>query len=214
MMEDFSRKFYKLLTVDYKGINLTRINEFNEFEAKQIVDSVKPLEESTIFKNLINKSKIMVDVGFGGGFPILPMANILPTVKFVGVETRKKKCIVVGEMAELLGLKNTIFSHSRLENFFFDMECVVTLKAVGKVNDFLSKISTDKIITVFFYKGPNFYDLESDQIKQTKKDWEIVEEREIEVPGTERRILIGFKNKNVLRRTKDIKQLVKLSSIL
>lgn len=213
-MEDFSRKYYKLLTEDYKGINLTRINEFNEFEAKQIIDSIKPFEVSTIFKNLINKSKVMVDVGFGGGFPILPMANLLPDVKFVGVETRNKKCVVVGEMAELLGLNNTKFVHSRLENFFFDKECIVTLKAVGKVHDFLSKISTDKTITVFFYKGPNFYELESDQIKKAKKDWEIVEEMEIDVPGTERRILIGFKNKNVLRRTNDIKQLVKLSSIL
>ena len=213
-MEEFSRKYYKLLTEDYKGINLTRINEFNEFEAKQIIDSIKPYEVSTIFKSLINKSKLMVDVGFGGGFPIVPIANLLPEVQFVGVETRNKKCVVVSEMAEQLGLRNTKFIHSRLENFFFDKECVVTLKAVGKVNDFLSKISTDKNITVFFYKGPNFYEIEKDQVKEAQKDWEIIEEKEIDVPGTERRILIGFKNKNVLRRTNDIKQLVKLSSIL
>lgn len=213
-MEEFSRKYYKLLTEEYKGINLTRINEFNDFKLKQIVDSVKPYEESSIFKNLINKDKIMVDVGFGGGFPIVPMANLLPNIKFVGVETRNKKVKVVTEMAKLLGLKNTKFIHIRLENFFFDKECVVTLKAVGKVNDFLSKISTDKKVSVFFYKGPNFYELEKDQLKQAQTDWDIIEEKEIEVPGTERRILIGFKNKKVLRRTNNIKQLVKLSSIL
>jgi 16S rRNA (guanine527-N7)-methyltransferase len=213
-VEKFSREYYKLLTKEYAGINLTRINEYNEFEAKQIVDSVKPYEESTIFKDLLNSHKLMIDIGFGGGFPILPMANLLPDIQFVGVETRNKKCKVVGEMAEKLGLKNTKFVHSRLENFFIDKECVCTLKAVGKVYDFLSKISTDKIITVFFYKGPNFYELEKDQLEKVKKDWKIIEEREIDVPGTDKRIFIGFRNKNVLHGTFDIKQLVKLSSIL
>lgn len=213
-MEKFSREYYKLLTEEYAGINLTRINEYNEFEAKQIVDSVKPYEESTIFKDLLNSHKLMIDIGFGGGFPILPMANLLPDIQFVGVETRNKKCKVVGVMAEKLGLKNTKFVHSRLENFFIDKECVCTLKAVGKVYDFLSKISTDKIITVFFYKGPNFYELEKDQLEKVKKDWEVIEEREIDVPGTDKRIFIGFRNKNVLHGTFDIKQLVKLSSIL
>lgn len=214
MSTEFSRDYFKLLTEDYAGINLTRINKFDEFEAKQIIDSVKPYEVSTVFKELINKHKLMIDIGFGGGFPIVPMANLLPEVQFVGVETRNKKCVVVSEMAEKLGLKNTAFVHSRLENFFIDKECVCTLKAVGKVHDFLSKISTDKIINVFFYKGPNFYELEKDQLTKIKDNWDIIEEREIEVPGTDKRIFIGFRNKNVLHGTFDIKQLVKLSSIL
>jgi 16S rRNA (guanine527-N7)-methyltransferase len=210
---DFSRKYFELLTNEYKGINLTRINEFNEFNDKQIVDSVRPYESSQIFKSLINKCGLMVDIGFGGGFPILPMANLLPDINFVGVETRNKKVKVVGEIASILGLKNVHLVHSRIENFYLDKDCVCTLKAVGKVNDFLSRISTDREISVFFYKGPNFYDIEKEEIQKTKQDWEIIEEEEIFVPGTEKRYLIGFKNKNVLRRTKDVKQLVKLSSI-
>jgi 16S rRNA (guanine527-N7)-methyltransferase len=213
-MDDFSRKYYELLTNDYKGINLTRINEFSEFQDKQIIDSTKPYEESAIFKDLINNCGLMVDIGFGGGFPILPMANLLPEVNFIGVETRNKKVKVVGEIAERLGLNNVKLVHSRIENFFIDKECVCTLKAVGKVNDFLSRISTDKEIAVFFYKGPNFYELEKDEIEMTKQNWDIIEEKEIQVPGTDKRFLIGFKNKNVLRGTNDIKQLVKLSSIL
>lgn len=214
MNQDFSRKYFELLTNEYKGINLTRINEFNEFEEKQIIDSVKPYDVSEKFKSLINKCGLMVDIGFGGGFPILPMANLLPNVSFIGVETRNKKVKVVGEIADHLGLKNVKLVHSRIENFYIDKECVCTLKAVGKVNDFLSRISTDKEIYVFFYKGPNFYDIEKDEIEKTKQNWDIIEEREIDVPGTDKRFLIGFKNKNVLRGTNDIKQLVKLSSIL
>ena len=213
-MDNFSRKYFELLTNEYAGINLTRINEFNEFRDKQIVDSIKPYEISEIFNGLINKCGLVVDIGFGGGFPILPLAKLIPSVNFVGVETRNKKVKVVSEIANKLSLKNVKLVHSRLENFYFDVDCVCTLKAVGKVNDFLSRFSTDKEINVFFYKGPNFYDIEKEEIAKTKNDWEIIEEKEIEVPGTEKRFLIGFKNKNVLRRTNDIKNLVKLSSIL
>jgi len=119
----------------------------------------------------------------------------------------------VGEIAEKLGLKNVKLQHSRIENIFIDIECVCTLKAVGKVNDFLSKINTDKKISVFFFKGPSFYEHEKDQLIEAKKNWNIIEEREIEVPGTDKRIIIGFENKNVPCGTRYNKQLVKLSSI-
>lgn len=212
-MNNFSRKYFDLLTNEYRGINLTRINEFNEFQDKQITDSIKPYEVSDVFQKLINKYGLFVDIGFGGGFPILPMANLLPEVNFVGVETRNKKVKVVAEIANKLDLKNVRLVHSRIEDFYLDKNCVCTLKAVGKVNDFLSRISTNKEIFVFFYKGPNFYELEKDELVQAQLNWEIIEETQIQVPGTEKRYLIGFRNKNVLRGTNNIKNLVKLSSI-
>lgn len=213
-MEEFSRKYFELLTTDYSGINLTRINKFQEFMDKQITDSLNPYYQSKVFKHDVDKCGINVDIGFGGGFPILPLAKLLPLNKFIGIETRNKKVTVVGEIASKLGLSNVSFLHSRIENVLIDIECVCTLKAVGKVNDFLSKINTNKKITVYFYKGPGFYDIEEDQIKEAKKNWDIVEEMEIDVPNTEKRILIGFRNKNVPCGTKNTNQLVKLSSIL
>lgn len=213
-MKEFSRQYFELLTTEYAGINLTRINEYNEFELKQIHDSVVPYEESTIFKDLVDKIGLNVDIGFGGGFPILPLAKILPYNKFVGIETRNKKCKVVGEIALKLGLNNVRFLHSRIENVLIDKPCVCTFKAVGKVNDFLSKINPVCDVYVFFYKGPGFYDQESEQIEEAKKNWEMIENIELNVPGTEKRLIVGFKNKNVLRGTKSTKQLVKLSSIL
>ena len=213
-MKEFSRKDFELLTTEYAGINLTRINEYDEFEVKQIHDSIVPYEESTVFKTYVDKLGINVDIGFGGGFPILPLAKILPENKFVGIETRNKKCKVVGEIAGRLGIMNVGFIHSRIEDVLIDRKCVCTFKAVGKVNDFLSKINTTEDIVVFFYKGPGFYEQESEQLELAKKNWEVIENIELNVPGTEKRLLIGFKNKSVLRGTKNTKQLVKLSSIL
>ncbi|MCT4642453.1 MAG: class I SAM-dependent methyltransferase [Bacteriovoracaceae bacterium] len=209
---DFTKKYYDLLTNEFKGINLTRITDFEEFKLKQILDSIKPYEVSTVFKDKLDECKTMVDIGFGGGFPILPMANYLKDYKFYGIETRNKKVNVVGQMASMLDLNNVTLNHNRIENVLIDKNVVCTFKAVGKVNDFLNKINTTKKITVFFYKGPNFYDIEKEQIEMTKEDWNIIEEIEIDIPGTEKRYLIGFENKNVPYGTNGMNQLVKLST--
>ena len=215
-MKEFSKKYYDLLNGEYKGINLTRIVDYDEFWVKQILDSIEPLEQSKIFKKTITESSAHIDVGFGGGFPILPLAKKLPKKKFVGVETRGKKARVVGEIAEKLGLSNVRLEHLRIENLLIDSNASVSFKAVGKVYDFLEKIKTTERITVFFYKGPGFYELEKEQIEKSKKDWEIVEQIEIELEGVEKRYLIAFQNKKVLRGTenKTTKNLVKLSELI
>ncbi len=215
-LEDFSRKYFDLLTGEYAGINLTRINDYEEFYAKQIVDSVYPVEQSNVFQDSLLETSLMMDVGFGGGFPILPLAWKYPKVKFLGVEARAKKAKVVSEIATKLGVNNTCLHHARVETINFDKPIVITLKAVGKVGDFLAKINTTTNVNVFFYKGPNFYDLESEQLEKVKKEWEIIEEKLIEFDGVEKRYLIGFKNKNVPHRTKNngSNKLVKLSELL
>jgi 16S rRNA (guanine527-N7)-methyltransferase len=209
----FTEDYFRLITEDYAGINLTRITDFDSFKALQIEDSIIPFEKSKVFQKEISEKGLMVDIGFGGGFPILPMAKYLPETQFIGIETRNKKCTVVADMAKKLGLKNTKFQHSRIENVLLDVPCVCTLKAVGKVDQFLEKINATASIVVFFYKARNFYEIEKEALKKIAKDWETIEEIDIDVPGTERRILIGFKPKNVPCGTNNHKNLVKLSNI-
>lgn len=211
-MDEFSKKYFDLLNDEFKGINLTRITDFNDFLNKQIIDSIKPLEVSKVFRESLDKNKKLIDVGFGGGFPILPLANICEKYQFIGIETRGKKVKVVGEIAQNLGLKNVSLVHSRVEHVLIDFPATVSFKAVGKVNDFLSKINTTSRVQVFFYKGPNFYNIEKEQIELAKNNWRIIEEVEIEVDGCEKRLLIGFENIDVPRRTKQ--KLVNLSTLI
>lgn len=211
-MIEFTKNYYDLLINDYSGINLTRITNFEEFKSKQIDDSIAPYKFSNIFKRSLDQKKIMIDVGFGGGFPILPMSKLREDYSFIGIETRNKKVKTVNEIANRLGLKNVYLHHNRIENVLIDVDCIVTLKAVGKVYDFLSKINTDRIIEVYFFKGPNFYDYEKDQIIESKKKWNIIEEKELQVEGTEKRLLIGFKNKKPIMSNKKVNQLVKVST--
>lgn len=202
-LKEFSKKYLDLLTGKFKGINLTRITTPEEFYYKQIEDSVYPIFENNKFIELLNQTKKLVDVGFGGGFPILPLAYLLPEVDFIGIEARNKKASTVSEIANDLDIKNARLYHGRIEEFFFDEDVVVTFKAVGKIEEFLSKINTNKTLYIYFYKGPNLHELE-DLSKISTDEWELIEEKFYPVDGTQGRILIGFKNK-VPRGTNSLK---------
>ena len=211
-MLDFSLKYLYILKTQLAGLNLTNILDADEFYQKQILDSILPYQESELFQNSVQKTGVVVDVGFGGGFPILPLAKLLPHVKFVGVESRRKKTEAVTLIANELGLQNVKLVHSRLEDFNFDRPSTITFKAVGTVGDYLPLIHHKHPTQVFFYKGPSFMQLEGEQIKNIEKNWKLLENQEIKVPGTQQRFLVSFESVNVPRGT--AKTLVKLSDFL
>ncbi len=212
-MLDFSIKYLQVLKTKLAGLNLTNILDPDEFYHKQILDSIHPYLQSDLFQAQVKKSGVVVDVGFGGGFPILPLAKLLPEVRFVGVESKRKKVDAVTLIAEELGLVNVKLVHSRLEDFLFDKPATITFKAVGTAKDYLPAIQhTTKDISVFLYKGPNFMELEGKDLPKLEKDWKLLENQEITVPGTQQRFLVSFRSVNVPRGTAN--SLVKLSDFL
>jgi 16S rRNA (guanine527-N7)-methyltransferase len=212
-MLDFSIRYLNILKTKLEGLNLTNILDPDEFYHKQILDSINPYLQSDIFQESIKKSGVLVDVGFGGGFPILPLAKLLPNIKFIGVESKRKKVDAVRLLADELGLTNVTLVHSRIEDFLFDSPAVISFKAVGTVVDFLPLIRhSTKAISVFFYKGPSFIDQELIHLSKLEKEWNFLGSQEISVPGTQQRFLVSFKAQNVPRGT--AKTLVKLTDFL
>jgi 16S rRNA (guanine527-N7)-methyltransferase len=212
-MLDFSIRYLHVLKTKLAGLNLTKILEADEFYNKQILDSINPYLQSAQFKSDVKKRGVVVDVGFGGGFPILPLAKLLPDIKFVGVESKRKKVDAVTLIAEELGLTNVTLVHSRLEDFLFDRPCTVTFKAVGTVKEYLPSIQcANRDMSVYFYKGPSFQELEGASLSSLEKHWKYVDNQKIDVPGTEERYLVSFQAQNVPRGTS--KTLVKLSDYL
>ncbi len=211
-MLDFSIRYLQVLKTKLEGLNLTNILDPDEFYNKQILDSINPYLQSERFQKSVKETGLVVDVGFGGGFPILPLAKLLPDVQFVGVESKRKKVDAVKLIADELGITNVKLVHSRLEDFLFDKKCTVTFKAVGTIGDYLPIINRTEGMKVFFYKGPNFEELEGKMIEKLKKSWKLEENVEIKVPGTQQRFLVAFSSQNVPRGTSKI--LVKLSENL
>lgn len=210
-MREFAKKYHELLTGEFGGINLTRILEFEEFYQKQILDSVSAWTNgSDLSVNLLEK-KLLVDVGFGGGFPLLPLAYCFPDCCFVGLEARNKKVSVVNQIAEKLNLENVRCFHHRLENIFFDEKCFVTLKAVGRSKDFLKLIQAGKELSVVFYKGPQF---DQNPDEGEIKGWKEVARIDYRIEGAEKRFLVEFSNTSTVEKRNLKKDLVNLSSLV
>lgn len=211
-LREFSDAYLNILTTRLAGLNLTRILEPEEFYLKQILDSVLPVEQCPEFAMALKNTKTVVDIGFGGGFPLLPLAKLYPEKNFVGLEARAKKADAVQSIADELGLKNVKCHHRRLETVAFDIEAVSTLKAVGTIFDFLKLFHVEQKQRVFFYKGPQVLELENQG--KPPKTWTPLCQKTIVVPGADGRMILGFESQNVPRGTKKNKELVNLSSLI
>lgn len=208
-IKEFAKKIFELKTCEYKGINLTAIKSYEEFYVKQIEDSILPFEFEYI-KNLIKKNKRIIDIGFGGGYPLLPMAFKFQDKKVIGIDARNKKVKVVQEIANRLGLSNVKTIHGRFEKINIDMDAIITIKAVGKIKDLLRDISSNKNIYLVFYKGKNVDEIEPSLERDKAKGWSKVFEHSYQLSNKNNRKVIVYKN--VPCRT--IKKLVNLSELL
>lgn len=213
-MEEFAKKYLEILNGPLKGLNLTRVTEYNEFFQKQIIDSIIPHTECAIFQDLINDVDIVIDVGFGGGFPILPLAKLYPHKKFIGLEARRKKSDAVNLIAKELGLDNVKTYHHRIEEILINRPVMITFKAVSTVANLLPLVNYEEgtDVTSVFYKGPKFFELEN--LENIPENWESIGFEEVELPGTEGRTFAYFKNLDVPRGTNTNKQLVRLTQFI
>ena len=206
---NFSEDYLSILRSDLKGLNLTRITELSEFHEKQFIDSIKPFLLSS---NLCLEGTVLVDVGFGGGFPSLPIISNFNKNSFevLGIEARAKKVKAVNFISEKMNLNKFKAVHLRLESLMFDRECLITFKAVGKISEFLSKIQySTSNIKVLFYKGPGLSDQESGY--RNIFGWELIEENDYLIGENTRKYLIY---KPVIEQENTNKDLVNLTSIL
>jgi 16S rRNA (guanine527-N7)-methyltransferase len=209
--DDLSKKYFELINSKYQGINLTSFKEYPTFHVKQVEDSLLPFNFEEL-QQQANGFNTIVDIGFGGGFPLLPLANKFQDKALVGIDARKKKANVVLDIAKDLSLKNVKTIHSRVEDIVFDDILFFTVKAVGKIEDVLNRIDTKEGSLVLFYKGRNYQELEKLDSQKILKFWDTFMEKEYELSNGDHRSILVYKRNNVPRRT--TKKLVKLSELI
>ncbi|MFM7389445.1 MAG: 16S rRNA (guanine(527)-N(7))-methyltransferase RsmG [Vampirovibrionales bacterium] len=100
-------QFYTLLEEANQRMNLTRITGWHDFLYKQLWDA-------WLFSDAIAEGSHVVDVGSGGGVPLIPLAILRPDCTFMGVESVKKKATFLTEVANTLALPVTL-STERIE---------------------------------------------------------------------------------------------------
>lgn len=131
--------------------NLTRITSPREAAIKHILDSVAPWR-------LFRKAKHILDAGTGAGLPGIPLAIILPEVRFTLSESTQKKAHFVESAVQTLALPNVTVNSRRAEDFLNEQPVdLITARAVAPVIRALALFApaVRKGARVLLYKGPD-----------------------------------------------------------
>lgn len=212
----FAQDYQQLITTEFSGLNLTALKTIEDIYQKQVIDSIEPFNQIPSLLNPINESRYIIDLGTGGGFPLLPLAKLFSKKFFVGIDARNKKLIAVKSIADNLGLENVNVIHATFSEIKFDMPRLVFLiKAVGKISDILNSLTLEYSSDFYFYKGANFYQLEVEELNKLKNNYHLVNIHEIHIEGLEKRYLVHLRYEdNVPRGTLSVKKQRMFSSLI
>jgi len=136
LQTDNQARFAKLLHLLLQGqkrTNLTAITDPAAVARLHFADSISTLEMGTV----VSEARVAADVGSGAGFPLLPLAMLMPECTWTAIESVGKKVRFITETAQELNLRNVRAEHMRAEEAgrgalreAFDL---VTARAVGPV---------------------------------------------------------------------------------
>ncbi|CAG1011014.1 Ribosomal RNA small subunit methyltransferase G [Phycisphaerales bacterium] len=104
-------RFLAMLLAANRQANLTSITEPAEAWRKHILDSLTLLQ---VLAEIPEGGRV-IDVGTGGGLPGIPLAIVLPTLRFTLLEATGKKVEFLKQAAAALGLANVEIVQGRAE---------------------------------------------------------------------------------------------------
>ena len=148
-----------LLTHYFPDLNRKQNDQFNEFESlvKKWNSKINLISRKDIanfqIRHLIHSLSIssfvkfspkteILDLGTGGGFPGIPLAILLPEVKFYLIDRIKKKINVVSEISNVLKLSNVESINVNANEFYKKVDFVVS-RAVTSMNKFVPLVSNN-----------------------------------------------------------------------
>lgn len=116
-------------------------SKINVISRKDIDENFYPrhvLHSLAIAKSgMLKSGQHVLDLGCGGGFPVIPLAIMYPEIKFVAVDSIGKKIKVVSAVVEALGLENVEIHNCRVESLPGSWDWVVS-RAVAPLADLSS----------------------------------------------------------------------------
>ena len=132
-------------------MNLTRITGPREAAIKHVLDSVLPWQ-------LFQRAATVADAGTGPGFPGIPLALVLPAVKFTLLDATQKKARFVQCVVDALELPNVTVLPQRAEEWLHHNKVdIVTGRAVAPLSKALLYFAPalKSGARVLLYKGPD-----------------------------------------------------------
>jgi 16S rRNA (guanine527-N7)-methyltransferase len=148
---DLGAQHLRLITAANQYMNLTRITDARDAAIKHVYDSIAP------WKYFAN-SELVLDAGTGAGFPGIPLAIILPHVRFILSESVRKKAIFVESVIEQLKLENAQVAAQRAEEIALSQPAMtITARAVAPIPRLIELFAKalDRGAHLLLYKGPD-----------------------------------------------------------
>jgi 16S rRNA (guanine527-N7)-methyltransferase len=148
-----------------RQFNLTRIVNPREAAIKHVVDSVLPWR-------LFADADHVADAGSGAGFPGIPLALVLPRIRFTLLESTGKKARFLESVVRQLALPHVEVRAERAEEWLLTHPvAVVTARAVAPLNRAAALFAPALRggARVLLYKGPDAAAEISDAAPETAK---------------------------------------------
>jgi len=149
LIEKAAEHLHLIVTAN-EYMNLTRITDPREAAIKHIFDCVAP------WRYFLGATSIL-DAGTGAGFPGIPLAIVMPEVRFTLAESTQKKARFVESVVEALELDNVEVKGERAEQIAETQRPgIVTARAVApfhKIVDLFAK-TVNRGTKLILYKGP------------------------------------------------------------
>ncbi len=108
-------KYMDMVLTRNMSVNLTAITDPEEFEIKNIIDSL-----SCIGSSEYASGRTVIDIGTGAGLPGIPLAVMSPDKEFLLMDSLAKRIRIVQEIADELNLTNVKTVHGRAEDLARD----------------------------------------------------------------------------------------------
>lgn len=148
LTEQRLRRLVDVFLAENAKLNLSALRTPEQCWMGNVMDSLALLE---ILPSLTPATRAMsdmklLDVGTGGGFPLLPLAICLPELQVVGLDSTKKKIDAVRRIAETMELTNAHVMCGRAEEAGRDGRLreqfdIVTARAVAPIHSLLEYCS-------------------------------------------------------------------------
>ena len=141
----------ELIVEANRQFNLTRITAEREAAIKHVVDSVIPWK-------LFAGARHVVDAGSGAGFPGIPLAIVLPAVRFTLSESIGKKARFIDTAVQELRLANVDVANRRAEELVQTLSPdLLTARAVAPLTRAvpLFAAALRRGTAALMYKGPD-----------------------------------------------------------
>ncbi|MCB0328113.1 MAG: 16S rRNA (guanine(527)-N(7))-methyltransferase RsmG [Bdellovibrionales bacterium] len=147
-------QFSELLVRSNKKVNLVSSSELGNLKA-HVLDSL-------LLAPYLETEDSVLDLGSGGGFPVVPLAIASPSVSFTAIDSSERKVDFLSYISSKLRLRNLTAIHGRIEeqSSLHQTFTCVTARALAPLPELIPLafpfLKTAPSSRLLFLKGENY----------------------------------------------------------